>query len=50
MTQMSTAFLDDIQIDEFDCIIPNEAMFDLFEDNWGSMTETDMEDWILVQD
>jgi hypothetical protein len=46
---MSTAFLDDIQIDEFDCIIPNESMFDLFEDNWESMIESDMEDWSLVK-
>ena len=45
---MSTAFLDDIQIDEFDCIIPNETMFDLFDDNWESVTESDMENWNLV--
>lgn len=47
---MTTAFLDDIQIDEFDCIVPKEDMFELFEDNWESMTETDIEDWILVHD
>lgn len=46
---MSTAFLDDIQIDEFDCIFPNQAMFDLFEDNWESIIETDIEDWTLVE-
>lgn len=46
---MSTAFLDDIQIDEFDCILPNQAMFDLFEDNWESIIETDIEDWTLVE-
>ena len=50
MNLMSTAFLDDIQIDEFDCIIPNEAMFDLFEDNWESVTETDVDDWMMVND
>lgn len=41
---MSTAFLDEIQIDEF------ESMFELYEDNWESVTETDMEDWILIED
>lgn len=50
MRFMSTVFLDDIQIDEFDCVVPNEAMFDLFEDNWESITESDMEDWILIED
>jgi hypothetical protein len=30
MRYMSTAFIDEIQIDEFDCIVPNQAMFDLF--------------------
>ena len=45
---MSTAFLDDIQIDEFDCIIPNEAMLDLFDDNWESIVESDMEDWNMI--
>jgi hypothetical protein len=44
---MSTAFLDDIQIDE--CIDFDE-MFDVYEDNWESVTETDMEDWILIED
>jgi hypothetical protein len=47
---MSTAFLDDIQIDEFDCILPNESMFDLFEDNWESVSETEIEDWAMVQE
>lgn len=46
---MTTAFLDDIQIDEFDCIIPKEDMFDLFDDNWESMTESDMQDWMMVE-
>ena len=46
---MTTAFLDDIQIDEFDCIIPKEDMFELFDDNWESMTESDMQDWIMVE-
>lgn len=41
---MSIAFLDEIQIDEFD------SMFELYEDNWESVTETDMEDWILIED
>lgn len=41
---MSTAFLDEIQIDEF------ESMFELYEDTWESVTETDMEDWILIED
>jgi hypothetical protein len=40
---MSTAFLDNIQIDEFDCVVPNEAMFDLFED----IPTTDLK---LIQD
>lgn len=47
---MSTAFLDNIQIDEFDCVVPNEAMFDLFEDNWESVTETDIDDWVMIND
>ena len=46
---MSTAFLDDIQIDEFDCIIPKEDMFNLFDDNWESMTESDIQDWMMVE-
>lgn len=46
---MSTAFLDNIQIDEFDCIIPKEDMFDLFDDNWESVTESDMEEWMFVE-
>jgi hypothetical protein len=46
---MSTAFLENIQIDEFDCIIPNEEMFDLFEDNWESMTESSDDEWILIE-
>lgn len=46
---MTTAFLDNIQIDEFDCIIPSEDMFELFEDNWEAMTESDQEEWILVE-
>ena len=46
---MTTAFLDDIQIDEFDCIIPKEDMFDLFDDNWEFMTESDMQDWMMVE-
>lgn len=46
---MTTAFLDDIQIDEFDCIIPKGDMFDLFDDNWESMTESDMQDWMMVE-
>jgi hypothetical protein len=25
-------------------------MFDLFDDNWESVTESDMEDWILIED
>ena len=47
---MSTAFLDNLQIDEFDCIVAPEEMFELFEDNWESVTETDMEDWIMIED
>lgn len=47
---MSTAFLDNIQIDEFDCVVPNEAMFDLFENNWESVTETDIDDWVMIND
>jgi len=50
MRFITTAFLENIQIDEFDCVIPNEAMFDLFEDDWDSMTESDMEEWILIED
>ena len=50
MRFMSTVFLDDIQIDEFDCVVPNEAMFDLFEDDWESITESDIEDWTLIED
>jgi len=46
---MTTAFLDDIQIDEFDCIIPKEDIFDLFDDNWESMTESDIQDWMMVE-
>lgn len=46
---MTTAFLDNIQIDEFDCIIPKEDMFDLFDDNWESMTESDIQDWMMVE-
>ena len=46
---MTTAFLDDIQIDEFDCIIPKEDMFDLFDDNWESITESDIQDWMMVE-
>ena len=42
-------FLDNIQIDEFDCVVPKDAMCDIFEDDWESVTETDMEDWILVE-
>jgi len=40
---MSTVFLDEIQIDEFDSI------FELYEDNWESMIETDPEDWSMVE-
>lgn len=50
MRFMSTVFLDDIQIDEFDCVVPNEAMFDLFEDNWESLIESDIEDWTLIEE
>jgi hypothetical protein len=50
MRFMSTAFLEDIQIDEFDCVVPNGAMFDLFEDNWESITESDEDEWILIED
>jgi hypothetical protein len=46
---MTTTFLDDIQIDEFDCIIPKEDMFDLFDDNWESVTETDVQDWMMIE-
>ena len=46
---MTAAFLDDIQIDEFDCIIPKEDMFDLFDDNWESMIESDIQDWMMVE-
>ena len=46
---MTTAFLDDIQIDEFDCIIPKEDMFDLFDDKWESMTESDIQNWMMVE-
>jgi hypothetical protein len=46
---MTSAFLDDIQIDEFDCIVPKEEMFDLYEDEWESLTESDIEDWSSVE-
>jgi hypothetical protein len=46
---MTTAFLDDIQIDEFDCIIPKEEMFDLYDDEWESLIESDIEDWSSVE-
>ena len=46
---MSTAFLDEIQIDEFDCIVPNQAMFDIFEDNWESLIESYQDDCILIE-
>ena len=46
---MTTAFLDNIQIDEFDCVVPNEEMFDLYDDNWESVTETDIEDWSFTE-
>ncbi len=47
---MYSAFIDDIQIDEFDCVSPNEAMFDLYEDNWESLIESDIDDWSFVQE
>jgi hypothetical protein len=50
MRFMSTAFIDEIQIDEFDCIVPNQAMFDLFGDNWESLIESDQDEWILIED
>lgn len=50
MRYMSTAFIDEIQIDEFDCIVPNQAMFDLFGDNWESLIESDQDEWILIED
>lgn len=46
---MSTAFLDNIQIDEFDCIVPKDEMFELFEDDWESMRETEKIDWSMVE-
>lgn len=50
MRLMSTAFLDDIQIDEFDCIVPFDEMFDLFEDDFETMTESDQNDWSMIQE
>jgi kynurenine formamidase len=43
---MTTAFIDEIQIDE---LIVNEYMFELWENNWESLIESDQDDWILIE-
>ena len=44
---MTSAFIDEVQIDE---LIVNEYMFELWEDNWESVTESDEDEWILIED
>lgn len=47
---MSTAFLEDIQIEEFDSIIPFDEMIDLFDDDWETIVEIDQNDWSMIQE
>ena len=42
---MSTTLFDDIQIEEYDCVVPKDEMFDLYEDDWESLIESDEIDW-----
>lgn len=47
---MSTEFFDDIQIEEFDNIIPFDEMIDLFDDDWETIVESDQDDWSMIQE
>lgn len=42
---MTAAFLDLIQVEEFDY----DEMFDLYEDNFETISETDVDDWSFVE-
>jgi hypothetical protein len=46
---MSNPFIDNIQIDEYETVLNYEQMFDLYDDMWDSMTESDIQDWGFVQ-
>ena len=39
---MTATFIDEL--------IVNEYMFELWEDNWESLIESDQDDWILIED
>lgn len=45
---MSPSFIDEIQVDELESLI-EEAMYEVDEDVWDSITESDIDDWSGVE-